>query len=185
MAKVQLKSSEQAAPLTLECQSLEGAMLIRWEDPVTEQPQEHVITVESSQPGEGWLNVSGMIVPFFFHQDAERLYLWIQGRTYTFERVEARRGGRSGHGAAGALATTGEIKAPMPGTVLQIKVQPGEAVAANQPLVIMESMKMEMTLSAPVETTVESVHCTEGQLVEMGAVLVTLAVPETTTAETE
>ncbi|KAB2945072.1 MAG: acetyl-CoA carboxylase biotin carboxyl carrier protein subunit, partial [Phycisphaerae bacterium] len=41
-----------------------------------------------------------------------------------------------------------EVKAPMPGTILKILVKPGDVVTAHQPLVVMESMKMEMTLSA-------------------------------------
>ena len=62
----------------------------------------------------------------------------------------------------------------MPGTILQLKVKAGDTVEANQPLIIMESMKMEMTLSAPYAGWVAAINGQEGQLVDMGTLLVKL-----------
>jgi 3-methylcrotonyl-CoA carboxylase alpha subunit len=62
--------------------------------------------------------------------------------------------------------------APMPGTVVAISVAPGDRVEAGQTLLIMEGMKMELTLTAPVGGVVEQIHCEPGQSVEADAVLV-------------
>ena len=62
--------------------------------------------------------------------------------------------------------------APMPGTIVALKVGPGDRVAAGQALLIMEGMKMELTLAAPVAGTVERVLCAVGDSVEADAVLV-------------
>jgi biotin carboxyl carrier protein len=62
----------------------------------------------------------------------------------------------------------------MPGTILKVLVTQGDKVAAGQALIVMESMKMEMTLSAPQAGWVSSVACSEGQMVNMGALLATL-----------
>lgn len=62
----------------------------------------------------------------------------------------------------------------MPGTVLQINISEGEAFEAKQSLIILESMKMEMTLSVPHGGVVEKINCKTGDLVEMGSVLATL-----------
>jgi acetyl/propionyl-CoA carboxylase alpha subunit len=123
-------------------------------------------------PGEGWLSCEGKILPFYMTQTQEKLSIWLDGLTY---HINLHSGGprRAGESASAALQD-GDVKAPMPGTILKVAVKAGDSVEANQPLVIMESMKMEMTLSAPTATTVQQVLCTEGQLVEMGAVLVKL-----------
>jgi len=64
----------------------------------------------------------------------------------------------------------------MPGRIRRIEVKAGERVAAKQPLVIMESMKMETTLAAPRAGIVAEVKCTVGQTVEMGELLVVVEV---------
>jgi len=66
------------------------------------------------------------------------------------------------------------VLAHITGTVWKIEVKPGDAVDEGQPLVIIESMKMEMPVESPAAGTVESVTVTEGQPVEEGAVLLTL-----------
>lgn len=124
-------------------------------------------------PGEGFLDLHGRIVPF---QAAplevkgitRGIELWMLGRVLLLERVEEAGGRARGPGAP----TSGEVLAPMPGTILQIRVQPGDAVEVGTPLVIMESMKMEMTLASTVTGRVEAVGCKVGELVDMGTVLV-------------
>jgi acetyl/propionyl-CoA carboxylase alpha subunit len=66
------------------------------------------------------------------------------------------------------------VVAPMPGTVIRVLVEPGAAVAARQPLVVLEAMKMETPLVSPYEATVRAVHVGEGDRVAGGAVLVEL-----------
>ncbi|MEW6283492.1 MAG: acetyl-CoA carboxylase biotin carboxyl carrier protein subunit, partial [Candidatus Eremiobacterota bacterium] len=70
----------------------------------------------------------------------------------------------------------GEVESSMPGTVLQLRVEPGDAVQAGDPLVVMESMKMEMTVEAPAAGTVREVCCGQGDMVAVGQVLVRLDV---------
>jgi acetyl-CoA carboxylase biotin carboxyl carrier protein len=67
-----------------------------------------------------------------------------------------------------------EVLAHITGTVWKILVQPGQAVEADQALVILESMKMEMPVEAPSAGTVKDVVATEGQAVEEGDVLLRL-----------
>ncbi|HET8555850.1 MAG TPA: biotin carboxylase N-terminal domain-containing protein [Gaiellaceae bacterium] len=80
--------------------------------------------------------------------------------------------GVGGQGAGGHEQS--EVVAPMPGTVIRVLVEPGAAVAARQPLVVLEAMKMETPLVSPYEATVRAVHVTEGDRVAGGAVLVEL-----------
>jgi acetyl/propionyl-CoA carboxylase alpha subunit len=66
------------------------------------------------------------------------------------------------------------VVAPMPGTVIRLLVQEGDAVRARQPLVVLEAMKMETPLTSPYDATVSAVHVAEGDRVTGGAVLVEL-----------
>ncbi len=67
-----------------------------------------------------------------------------------------------------------DIKAPMPGLVVQVLVQPGEAVRKGQPLLILEAMKMENIIKAPGDATVEEVFAEAGQAVEKNQLLLRL-----------
>jgi len=122
--------------------------------------------------GQGRLVVDGAVTPFFFHREGKNIDVWMNGRTFRFSALSGARRTAGGRPAAGA--GSGEMRAPMPGTILKVCVGEGEAVKVNQPLVIMVSMKMEMTLTAPFDGRVKSVACRPEQMVEMHAVLVTL-----------
>ncbi|GAA4207302.1 biotin carboxylase N-terminal domain-containing protein [Streptosporangium oxazolinicum] len=65
----------------------------------------------------------------------------------------------------------GSLVAPMPGTVLRVDVEPGEAVGAGRVVVVLEAMKMEHRIAAPAPGTVAAVNVTPGRQVEAGAVL--------------
>jgi 3-methylcrotonyl-CoA carboxylase alpha subunit len=69
----------------------------------------------------------------------------------------------------------GRLTAPMPGKVTQLFVEVGDTVRRGEPLMIIEAMKMEHTVAAPVEGTVEAVRFAVGDLVEEGAELIALA----------
>ncbi|GAB5520893.1 MAG: acetyl-CoA carboxylase biotin carboxyl carrier protein subunit [Rhodothermales bacterium] len=71
-------------------------------------------------------------------------------------------------------AGSGAVHAPMPGLVLRILVEPGQVVAAGDGLVVLEAMKMENELKAPSAGTVATVHATEGDAVNKGALLVSV-----------
>ncbi len=92
--------------------------------------------------------------------------LWTGGRTLRYDRlVEGQtldtRGG-------GSLAST------IPAIVSRILVQPGDRVKAGDKLVILESMKMVINITAPQDGVVGSVMCTAGQAVEAGVPLVAI-----------
>ncbi|MDL4774494.1 acetyl/propionyl/methylcrotonyl-CoA carboxylase subunit alpha [Actinomadura xylanilytica] len=108
------------------------------------------------------------------------------GRTVTF--AAARDGGtlwlgRGGHAwaltehvrtdEAGAAAVTGDgvLRSPMPGTVLAVKVAEGDAVVEGQPVVVVEAMKMEHTVTAPIAGTVTRLPARAGAQVALDAVL--------------
>jgi biotin carboxyl carrier protein len=76
--------------------------------------------------------------------------------------------------AASAPASAGGkvLKAPIVGTVVKVLVKPGDTVAKNQPVLVMEAMKMETNVAAPDAGTVKAVRINPGQAVKAGDVLV-------------
>ena len=62
----------------------------------------------------------------------------------------------------------------MPGLIVRVNVNPGDAVQAGQGLVVMEAMKMENELRSSAAGVVKAVHVAPGKAVEKGAVLVEL-----------
>ena len=85
-------------------------------------------------------------------------------------RATSARGGAAAGGVAGPWA----VAAPMPGRIVKVLVQPGEAVRARQGLVVVEAMKMENEVRAPRAGIVGEVRVREGSSVEANAVLVVL-----------
>ena len=74
--------------------------------------------------------------------------------------------------APAAGATT--VEAPMPGTILNIKVSAGQAVKFGETVIVMEAMKMETEIVAPADGTVAQILVKAGDAVDTGAALVTL-----------
>ena len=67
-----------------------------------------------------------------------------------------------------------DVKSPMAGTIFELLVEQGDAVAEGDELVILESMKMEIPVEAPSAGAVSQVHIAQGDQVQEGDVLVTL-----------
>ena len=74
---------------------------------------------------------------------------------------------------AGAVGNI-SVKAPMPGTVVNVVVTVGQAVKAGDDLVFIEAMKMETPVKAPKDATVATIEVSKGEAVDSGKVLVTL-----------
>jgi biotin carboxyl carrier protein len=68
----------------------------------------------------------------------------------------------------------GEIRAPMPGNILDVAVRPGETVTVGQALCALEAMKMKSAIRSPRNARVKAVHVADGQPVAHGDLLVTL-----------
>ncbi len=90
----------------------------------------------------------------------------VNGKTYDVSMKE----GIQEKSAAPAGEGT-EVKAPMPGNVLKVLVAEGDSVEANQPMFIVEAMKMENEVTAPVAGTVQSIAVNAGDKVETAQVM--------------
>jgi 3-methylcrotonyl-CoA carboxylase alpha subunit len=88
------------------------------------------------------------------------------------------RAGTSAGGQPLAAGSEASLEALMPGTVVQLRVEAGATVTAGETLVVMESMKMEISIQSPRDSVVEAVLVAVGDQVDRGATLIELAEEE-------
>jgi len=79
---------------------------------------------------------------------------------------------------AAAAGHAPELKAPMPGLVVKLLKQPGDAVMKGEAVIVVEAMKMENELKAPADGVIKEIKVEPGKPVDKGAVLLTLTLPE-------
>ncbi|MDL4821499.1 acetyl/propionyl/methylcrotonyl-CoA carboxylase subunit alpha [Actinomadura opuntiae] len=112
------------------------------------------------------LTYGGRTVSFAAARDGSTLWLGRDGHAWALsEHVRAE------GGAAADASGDGVLRSPMPGTVLAVKVGEGDRVDEGQPLVVVEAMKMEHTVTAPRAGVVARLPARAGAQVALDAVL--------------
>ncbi|MEO3812745.1 biotin carboxylase N-terminal domain-containing protein [Sphaerisporangium sp. B11E5] len=118
--------------------------------------------------GEVLVTLDGVARRYACASDGRTLWLGRDGQAWAITPHVA---GDPGDAAAAGGAGDGVVRSPMPGTVLLVKVVPGERVTEDQPLLIVEAMKMEHTVTAPIDGVVAELSARAGRPVDMDAVL--------------
>ncbi len=125
---------------------------------------------KQGNPNRGWCTgPDGAIHSYAVHGDGGQVQVWLDGRVFVFEAAH-----EEAVGSRRAVALPGDVSAPMPGRVMQVLTANGQRVGAGEPLVILESMKMELIIAAPGDAVVKGVAVEEGDLVDRGMRLVEL-----------
>jgi 3-methylcrotonyl-CoA carboxylase alpha subunit len=101
--------------------------------------------------------------------DARRILLHDGERRWRYERVPAYQAEHTGADGSGD-----QVVAPMPGRIVLVRVAGGDNVEQGQELLVMEAMKMELSLKAPRDGVVAEVRATQGEFVDADASLVVL-----------
>jgi biotin carboxyl carrier protein len=95
-------------------------------------------------------------------------WVFLDGRTFLVGQATA--------GSRAASARDADaLAAPMPATVVRIEVTPGQTVARDSLLLMLEAMKMELPIRAPRNGRVASIHCRVGEIVQPGVPLLELS----------
>lgn len=97
----------------------------------------------------------------------------VNGNTYTVEVAESGQLAAVAAQPAAAIVATGDaVKAVLAGNIFKVHVSPGTVVEKDQPLLVVEAMKMETVISAPMAGTIARVFVSEGDAVSVGDPLV-------------
>lgn len=118
--------------------------------------------------GPGAIMIDGRRVDFDRAGDDRDCMVRLAGRTWEVGHVDPR-----AEAVAGAAAAD-EIRAPMPGLVVSIRLRPGDPVEAGETILTIESMKLQTALNAPRAGTVAEILREEGETFERDALLVAL-----------
>jgi acetyl/propionyl-CoA carboxylase alpha subunit len=125
----------------------------------------YCLDVENVGPGTFVWRDGTRTETFHLVRDGARIHLAWRGAVYVLEQ-EKEGGRRVQRGGAGGL------EAPMPGKVIKVSVEPGQAVKKGDEILVVEAMKMENALRAPKDGTVRRVSAKVGDMVSPGVVLV-------------
>jgi len=132
------------------------------------------VAIETQAGSRARLRVGAAVHDIVLVADGDHVHLHLDGEVYRVTyRDPVSRFAETGAQGLGDVA-----KAPMPGSVVAVRVGPGEAVTPGQALVVIESMKLEMAINAERAGVVERVHVAVGETFERDATLVTLAPPK-------
>ena len=103
----------------------------------------------------------------------------VEGQTFSIEVPNAQAAPRARRGGGGKKKKSGTVSANIPGKVVTVEVKEGDVVKEGQVILILEAMKMQNEIQAPVDGTVINVACEEGQAIEANVPLVVIE-PEST-----
>jgi geranyl-CoA carboxylase alpha subunit len=132
--------------------------------------QEEAVEVEvtAAGPGEFRYRLGGVQAPARYARDGEMLWLDAEGA------IECYQDRSYAAAEAAAAGSDGRITAYSDGKIVAVHIKPGDAVEKGQTLVVLEAMKMEFQLAAPMPATVEAVSVEPGAQVRGRQLLVQL-----------
>jgi geranyl-CoA carboxylase alpha subunit len=110
--------------------------------------------------------VNGVMESARFLRDRDQLYVLHRGVTLSVRDLTL------AAPAAAAAVTGGEVRAAMSGRVVAVLVKQGERVAAGQPVMTLEAMKMEHVHTAPIAGTISAIDVAEGEQLTTGKIVV-------------
>jgi propionyl-CoA carboxylase alpha chain len=125
------------------------------------------LVVRAASPDRVDLEIEGTRREYRIHQVGAEVYVDASDGSSALSEVPR-------FGDPEKVAPAGSLLAPMPGLVLRVLAEVGAVVAAGQPLLVLEAMKMEQTVSAPAHGVVAELRAKAGEQVTTGQVLAVL-----------
>ena len=98
----------------------------------------------------------------------------VEGKTFEIEIPDAAPVAKKKRTGSGKKKKSGTVSANIPGKVVTVEVSEGDSVTEGQVILILEAMKMQNDIQAPISGTVSVVHCEEGQAIEANIALVVI-----------
>jgi biotin carboxyl carrier protein len=106
----------------------------------------------------------------------------VNGQTFDIEVPDVEAVAKPRRSGGRKKKKSGTVSANIPGKVVTVEVEEGQHVVEGQVILILEAMKMQNEIQAPVTGTVTTVHCSEGEAIEANVPLVVIE-PEATDDE--
>jgi biotin carboxyl carrier protein len=136
-----------------------------------DQPERHAQLTEV-EPGVYAILLEGRSYEAHAEAGSDCVWVTIRGHRFCVAVTDPRRWSRKRAGTHGSERE--DIVAPMPGKIVRMLVEPGQAVEAGQGLIVMEAMKMQNELKTRRAGRVVAVAVRSGETVSAGAILATI-----------
>jgi biotin carboxyl carrier protein len=140
---------------------------------VTVDGADETFSIDWDGVAEGRVCTGARSQRFFAHRRGDEVEIWFNGEVYRIGKVAS--GARKFRADATA---SGDVTASMPGVVVRVLAADGDTVVEGDGIVVLESMKMQLTLSAPRAGVVRSLTAVQGTMVEQGEVLARIEVED-------
>lgn len=138
---------------------------------------QYAVTVRQNPDGMILLHIDEKPLQVYYANEGQQHVVGIKSdvvRHYTLQSATGRVGGRGSAKWGGS----GDISAQMPGQVIDLLVAEGDMVTHGQTLMVLEAMKMEIRVTAPLEGVVATLTVAQGATVERGQLLAKINPPE-------
>ena len=112
-------------------------------------------------------------------QDGVNWIATVQGERFEITVPDSGPAPKQRRSSGGKSKKSGKVSANIPGKVVTVEVEIGQVVEEGQVVMILEAMKMQNEIQAPVGGTVTEIHCEEGQSIEANVPLLVITPPET------
>ncbi len=116
-------------------------------------------------------------------KDGDTWKATVEGQTFEVKVPDAGPAPKQRRSSGGKTKKSGKVSANIPGKVVTLEVNVGDVVAEGQVVMILEAMKMQNEIQAPVSGTVTEIHCEEGQSIEANVPLLIITPDETEEVE--
>jgi biotin carboxyl carrier protein len=124
------------------------------------------------------VTVNGEEFEVELEQNGDNWTATVGGKTFEINVPDARPAPKQKRSAGGKSKKSGKVSANIPGKVVTVEVSIGEEVEEGQVVMILEAMKMQNEIQAPVSGTITEIHCEEGQSIEANVPLLVITPPE-------
>lgn len=107
----------------------------------------------------------------------------VEGKTFQIQVPDAGPAPKKRRVSGGKSKKSGKVSANIPGKVVTVEVSVGDEVTEGQVVMILEAMKMQNEIQAPISGTVTELHCEEGQSIEANIPLLVITPPPSEDAD--
>jgi biotin carboxyl carrier protein len=125
------------------------------------------------------VTVNGEEFEVELEQDGDNWIATVAGKTFEINVPDAKPAPKKKRSTGGKAKKSGKVSANIPGKVVTVEVAVGDEVKEGQVVMILEAMKMQNEIQAPVSGTITEIHCEEGQSIEANVPLLVITPLET------
>jgi 3-methylcrotonyl-CoA carboxylase alpha subunit len=128
---------------------------------VTYDNNEYTVDAIEIKPGQLKIKLGERLIKCVISEGEENKFVFIDGNIFKVKRVELTGQKKSSKKETG-------LNSPISGTIVNVKIKPGDTVQKDDVLMVIEAMKMEYLIRAPYKGTVQKVHFKEKDQIEIG-----------------